>query len=70
VSLLNSNTHYLFIIYTSFILILIASFTEVYVIEIQKRGLPHAYILLTVTLEDKPVCLGDVDRLISAEILD
>jgi len=37
-------------------LILIVSFTEVYVVEFQKRGLPHAHILLTVTSEDKPVC--------------
>ena len=49
---------------------LIASFTEVYVVEFQKRGLLHAHILLTVAPEDKPICLEDVDRLISAEILD
>jgi len=36
VSLLNSNTCYLFIIYTLFILILVASFTELYVVELQK----------------------------------
>jgi len=47
---------------------LIASFTEVYVVEFQKRGLPHAHILLTVAPEDKPVCPEDVDRLISAEV--
>jgi len=51
-------------------LMLIASFTEVYVVEFQKRGLLHAHILLTVAPEDKPICLEDVDRLISAEILD
>ena len=49
---------------------LIAYFTEVYVVEFQKRGLPHAHILLTVASEDKPICPEDVDRLISAEIPD
>jgi len=47
---------------------LIASFSEVYVVEFQKRGLPHAHILLTVASEDKPMCPEDVDRRISAEI--
>ena len=47
---------------------LIASFTEIYVIKFQKRGLPHAHILLIVAPEDKPVCPEDVDRLISAEV--
>jgi len=70
VSLSNTNTHFLFIIYTLFMLILIASFTEVHVVEFQKQGLLHAYILLTVAPKDKPICLEDVDRLISAEIPD
>jgi len=70
VSLLNSNTHYLLIIYTSFRLLVIASFIEVYVVEFQKRGLPHAHIPLTVATEDNPAFLEYVDRLISAEILD
>jgi len=51
-------------------LILITSFTEVYVVEFQKRGLPHAHLVLTVAMEDKPFCPEDVDRLISAKILD
>jgi len=51
-------------------LILIASFTEVYVLKFQKQSLRHAHILLTVALEDEVVCLEDFDRLISAEISD
>jgi len=51
-------------------LILIASFREVYVVEFQKRGLPHACILLTIAIENKLVYSKDVDRLISAEIRD
>jgi len=51
-------------------LMLIASCTEVYVVEFQKRGLPHAHILLTIASEDEPICPGDIDRLISAEIPD
>jgi len=70
VSLSNSNTRFIFMIYTSFMLMLIASFTNVYVVEFQKRGLPHAHILLTVASEDKPICPEDIDMLISAEILD
>jgi len=49
-------------------LILIASFTEVYVVKFQKQGLPHAHILLTVAPEDNPVCPVDVNRLVSTEI--
>jgi len=45
----------------------IASFTEVYVIEFQRWGLPHAHILLTIAPGDKPICLEDIDRLISTE---
>jgi len=44
------------------------SFTELYVVEFQKHGLPHAHILLTVATEDKPTCPEDVDRIISAKI--
>jgi len=51
-------------------LILIAYFREVYVVEFQKWGLPHAHILLTIATEDKFVCPKDVDRLISVEIPD
>jgi len=51
-------------------LILIVSFIEVYVVEFQKQGLPHTHILLTIVTKDKPVCREDVDRLISAKILD
>ncbi|XP_021729317.1 uncharacterized protein LOC110696333 [Chenopodium quinoa] len=41
-----------------------------YVIEFQKRGLPHAHILITLALEDKPKCPEDIDVIISAEIPD
>jgi len=36
------------------------SFIEVYVVEFQKRGRPHAHILLTVAPEDKSTCPEDV----------
>ncbi|XP_021770771.1 uncharacterized protein LOC110734962 [Chenopodium quinoa] len=41
-----------------------------YVIEFQKRGLPHAHILITLEPEDKPKCSEDIDVIISAEIPD
>ena len=41
-----------------------------YVVEYQKRGLPHAHILLIVHPEDKPKVPSDIDRLITAEIPD
>ena len=46
----------------------IVSFTKVYVVEFQKRGLSHAHIILTIAMQGKITCLEDVDRLISAEI--
>jgi len=48
----------------------IVSFIEIYVVEFQKCGLPHAHILLTVATKDKPAYLEDVDRLISVKIHD
>jgi len=41
-----------------------------YVIEYQKRGLPHAHILLIVHPDDVPVSAADIDATISAEIPD
>ena len=41
---------------------------RIHVIEFQKRGYPHAHILLTVRQEDKLRDAGDVDSVISAEI--
>ena len=41
-----------------------------YVIEFQKRGLPHAHILLILVEADKPTTPSQIDRLISAEIPD
>jgi len=41
-----------------------------YVVEFQKRGLPHAHILLIVRECDKPRTPADVDRLVSAEVPD
>ncbi|POM73385.1 Helitron helicase-like protein [Phytophthora palmivora] len=43
---------------------------RVHVVEYQKRGLPHAHILLIMRPEDKPVTAEDVDRLTSAELPD
>lgn len=39
-----------------------------HVIEFQKRGLPHAHILLMLHPDDKPRCGEDLDDFISAEI--
>nr|CAD1824599.1 unnamed protein product [Ananas comosus var. bracteatus] len=40
----------------------------VYTIEFQKRGLPHAHILLFLNAEDKYPTGDDIDKIISAEI--
>ena len=42
----------------------------VYTIEFQKRGLPHAHLILFLADADKPQTTQDVDRLVSAEIPD
>ena len=42
----------------------------VYTIEFQKRGLPHAHMVLFLADADKPRTPQDVDRLVSAEIPD
>ena len=41
-----------------------------YVIEFQKRGLPHAHILLILAKEDKPLTPAKVDQLVVAELPD
>ena len=45
-------------------------FSAIYTIEFQKRGLPHAHILLFMDAKDKFPCAEDIDRIISAEIPD
>lgn len=45
-------------------------FVVVYTIEFQKRGLPHAHILLFLELTDKIRSVDQVDKFISAEIPD
>lgn len=42
----------------------------IHVVEFQKRGLPHAHILLTLDAADKPRTASDIDRFVSAEIPD
>ena len=42
----------------------------VYTIEFQKRGLPHAHIILFLADADKPRTPENIDRLVSAEIPD
>ena len=39
-----------------------------YVVEFQKRGLPHAHVLLIMHAEDKPRTPDDIDARVSAEI--
>ncbi|KAE9156951.1 hypothetical protein PF004_g32411 [Phytophthora fragariae] len=41
-----------------------------YVVEFQKRGLPHAHILVILADEDKPRRTEIIDKLVSAELLD
>ncbi|OWZ10238.1 Helitron helicase [Phytophthora megakarya] len=43
---------------------------RVHVVEYQKRGLPHAHILLVLRTEDKPASAEDVDNLVWAELPD
>jgi len=38
------------------------------VIEFQKRGLPHAHILLTFAHEDKLTCVEEIDSIICIEL--
>jgi len=40
----------------------------IYVVEFQKRGLPHAHILIFFTKDYKPHTVEDVDRMISVEL--
>jgi hypothetical protein len=40
----------------------------IYVVEFQKRGLPHAHILIFFTEDCKPHTVEDVDHMISAEL--
>jgi hypothetical protein len=40
----------------------------IYVVEFQKRGLPHAHILIFFTGNYKPHTVKDIDRMISAEL--
>jgi hypothetical protein len=41
---------------------------KIYVIEFQKRGLPHARILIFFAEDYKPHTVEDVDRMISSEL--
>lgn len=41
-----------------------------WVIEFQKRGLPHAHILIILSADDKPRTADDIDNIISAELPD
>lgn len=42
----------------------------IYTVEFQKRGLPHAHILLTLDNDDKIHNIADIDKFVSAEIPD
>jgi hypothetical protein len=41
-----------------------------YVIEFQKRGLPHAHILIIFASADKPITSDDIDSIASTQIPD
>jgi hypothetical protein len=43
---------------------------HMYVIEFQKRGLPHAHILLILEQQDKIKTIDDINKIVSAEIPD
>lgn len=49
---------------------LIFWYAVVYTIEFQKRGLPHAHILLWIDRQDRNMSVNDIDEVISAEIPD
>jgi len=42
----------------------------IWVIEFQKRGLPHCHMLLILANRDKPLTTDDINRIVSAEIPD
>ena len=42
----------------------------IYVIEFQKRGLPHCHILLILDENDKPRTTDDYDKIVCAELPD
>lgn len=48
----------------------IFNFAVVYTIEFQKRGLPHAYILVWLKAGRENVCSNDIDKFVSAELPD
>ncbi|KAG2996333.1 hypothetical protein PC121_g20738 [Phytophthora cactorum] len=43
---------------------------RIYVVEFQKRGLPHAHILVILEEEDKPRTRQIIDKMVSAELPD
>jgi hypothetical protein len=50
--------------------ILGCTIVEIYVIEFQKRGLSHAHIFIFFIEDCKPHTVEDIDRMISAELLN
>jgi hypothetical protein len=42
----------------------------IWVIEFQKRGLPHCQMLLILANRDKPSTIEEINKIVSAEILD
>ncbi|CAN1831049.1 ATP-dependent DNA helicase PIF1 [Linum perenne] len=49
---------------------LLRTFTGMHTVEFQKRGLPHAHIVLWLAQADKPTTATKVDKIISAELPD
>lgn len=54
----------------NYILMSYISLVVIYTVEFQKRGLPHAHILLFLDPNDKPTTVEDIDKIISAELPD